>query len=139
MEKKAWRKQHKNVASNIEWILETAAVRPPITHHENFDEIWWTRHAGHCWRSREELIRDVLLWTPWHGRAKAGRPARLYTQQLCGVRDVAVRTCRKQWTIGRGGERGSGISVLITRHGDDDDGICLAQPKLTPHFLWLVR
>ena len=24
----------------------------------------WTRHAGHCWRSRDELISDVLLWTP---------------------------------------------------------------------------
>ena len=21
-------------------------------------------HAGHCWRSRDELINDVLLWTP---------------------------------------------------------------------------
>ena len=28
-----------------------------------------TRRAGHCWRSRDELIRDVLLWTPTHGRA----------------------------------------------------------------------
>ena len=42
-----------------------------------------TRHAGHCWRSRDELISDVLLWTPAHGRAKAGRPARTYIQQLC--------------------------------------------------------
>ena len=42
-----------------------------------------TRHAGHCWRSRDELIRDVVLWTPSHGRAKAGRPARTYIQQLC--------------------------------------------------------
>ena len=42
-----------------------------------------TRHAGHCWRSRDELISDVLLWTPSHGRAKAGRPARTYIQQLC--------------------------------------------------------
>ena len=41
-----------------------------------------TRHAGHCWRSRDELISDVLLWTPTHGRAKAGRPARTYIQQL---------------------------------------------------------
>ena len=40
-------------------------------------------HAGHCWRSRGELIRDVLLWTPTHGHAKAGRPARTYIQQLC--------------------------------------------------------
>ena len=42
-----------------------------------------TRHAGHCWRSRDKLIIDVLLWTPAHGRAKAGRPARTYIQQLC--------------------------------------------------------
>ena len=42
-----------------------------------------TRHAGHCWRSRDELMRDVLLWTPTHGRAKAGRPARTYIRQLC--------------------------------------------------------
>ena len=42
-----------------------------------------TRHAGHSWRSRDELIRDVLLWIPTHGRAKAGRPARTYIQQLC--------------------------------------------------------
>ena len=42
-----------------------------------------TRHAGHCWRSRDEFICDVLLWTPSHGRVKAGRPAQTYIQQLC--------------------------------------------------------
>ena len=42
-----------------------------------------TRHAGHCWRSRNELISDVLLWTPTYGRAKAGQPAQTYKQQLC--------------------------------------------------------
>ena len=41
------------------------------------------RHVGHCWRSRDELISDVLLWTPSHGRAKAGWPAWTYIQQLC--------------------------------------------------------
>ena len=40
-----------------------------------------TRHAGHSWRRRDELISDVLLWTPSHGLAKAGRPARTYIQQ----------------------------------------------------------
>ena len=53
---------------------------PPIT---KTIQVRRTRHAGHCWRSRDELIRDVLLWTPTHGRAKAGRPARTYIQQLC--------------------------------------------------------
>ena len=52
-----------------------------------------TRHAGHCWRSRGELISDVFLWTPTHGRAKSGRPARTYIQQLyedtgCSLEDL---------------------------------------------------
>ena len=41
------------------------------------------RHAGHCLRSRDELISDELLWTPSDGRAKAEWPARTYIQQLC--------------------------------------------------------
>ena len=53
---------------------------PPIT---KTIQVRRTKHAGHCWRSRDELIRDVLLWTPTQGRAKAGRPARTYIQQLC--------------------------------------------------------
>ena len=52
-----------------------------------------TRHAGHCWRSRDELISDILLWTPSHGRTKVGRPARTYIQQLsadtgCSLKDL---------------------------------------------------
>ena len=53
---------------------------PPIT---KIIQVRRTRHAGYCWRSRDELIRDVLLWIPTHGRAKAGRPARTYIQQRC--------------------------------------------------------
>ena len=53
---------------------------PPIT---KTIQIRRTRHAGHYWRSKDELISDVLLWTPTYGRAKAGRPARTYIQQLC--------------------------------------------------------
>ena len=53
---------------------------PPIT---KTIHVRRTRHAGHCWRSRNELISYVLLWTPTYGRAKAGRPARTYIQQLC--------------------------------------------------------
>ena len=42
-----------------------------------------TRHAGHCWRSQDELVSDVLLWTPAYGQGKAGQSARTYIQQLC--------------------------------------------------------
>ena len=53
---------------------------PPIT---KTIQVRQTRHAGHCWRSKDELISDVLLWTPAYGQAKAGRPARTYIQKLC--------------------------------------------------------
>ena len=53
---------------------------PPIT---KTIQVRRTRYAGHCLRSRDELISNVLLWTPSHGREKAGRPARTYIEQLC--------------------------------------------------------
>ena len=90
---------------------------PPIT---KIIQVRRTRHAGHCWRSRDELISDVLLWIPTYGRAKAGRPARTYSRYV-KIRDVVQRTWRRRWTIGKSGERGSGISVLAARHDDNDD------------------
>ena len=53
---------------------------PPIT---KTIQVRQNRHVGHSWRSRDELISDVLLWDPAYGRAKAGQPARTYIQQLC--------------------------------------------------------
>ena len=52
---------------------------PPIT---KTIKIRRTRHAGHCWRSRDKLVSDVLLWTPSQGREKVGRSAWVYIQQL---------------------------------------------------------
>ena len=53
---------------------------PPITTTIQYRR---TRHAGHCWRSKDELLSDVLLWILAYSQAKAGRPARTYKQQLC--------------------------------------------------------
>ena len=32
--------------------------------------------------------------------------------------NVALKTCQRRWTIGKIGERGSGISVLVARHDE---------------------
>ena len=91
---------------------------PPIT---KTIQVRRTRHAGHCWRNRDELISDVLLWTPTHGRAKAGRPAWTYIQQLCedtgrSPEDLPeAMNDREKWR-----ERVR-ISVLPARHDDNDD------------------
>ena len=53
---------------------------PPIT---KTIQVRQTRHVGLCWRNRDELINDILQWTPSHRWAKAGWPARTYIQQLC--------------------------------------------------------
>ena len=57
------------------------------------------------------------------------------------IRDVALKTCHMRWTIGKSGERGPGISVLVARHDDDDDDIpyklaCLmfSTSQTTTHF-----
>ena len=60
---KSWR-QHPTkhqLYGRLPPITKTIQVRP-------------SRHAGRA---------HVLLWTPTYGRAKAGRPARTYIQQLC--------------------------------------------------------
>ena len=84
-----------------------------------------TRHAGHCWRSRVELISDLLLWTPTYGWQKQDDLLEHTFSSYVMIRDVALKTCPRRSTIGRSGERGSGISVLALRHNDDViNGIC---------------
>ena len=53
------------------------------------------------------------------------------------IRDVALKTCQRWWTIGRSGERGSGISVLAARHDDDDDDLYWRNMSLTKALLQL--
>ena len=104
---------------------------PPIT---KTIQVRRARHAGHCWRSRDELISDVLLWTSTYGRAKAGRPARTYS--YVRIQGVSLKTCRRRWTIGRSGERRSGISVPLPRHDDDDETLSIDQIKIYLTHRW---
>ena len=57
-------------------------IRPPASHHENYPI--WTNQT--CRILLEKQGRDHKWWTPMdpvYGRAKAGRPAWTYIQQLC--------------------------------------------------------
>ena len=75
---------------------------PPVT------KIRRTRHAGHC--------REVGMYScgPLHmdEQRQDVQLKPTYSSSVL-ILDVALRTCQKQWTIGRGSERGSEISVLI--------------------------
>ena len=90
---------------------------PPITKTIQVRRI---RHAGHCWRSRDKLVSDVLLWTPTH--KQDGQLEHTYSSSV-RIRDVALKTCQRRWTIGKSDERGSGISVLAAWHDDDGNDL----------------
>ena len=92
---KSWRQHHtkQQLYGHVPPITKTIQIRR-------------TRHAGHRWRSRDKLIRDVLLWTPSHGQAKDDQPESTYSSSVL-IRDVALKTGRKQSMRGRGGERES--------------------------------
>ena len=64
---------------------------PPIT---KTIQVRRTRHEEPRWRSKDELISDVFLWTPSNGRAKAGWPARTYSSSV-RIRGVALVNNRK--------------------------------------------
>ena len=66
-----------------------------------------------------DLLDFILRYLFFLENMDSGRPARTYIQQLC--EDIALKTCQRRWTIGRSGERGSGISLLAALHDDDDD------------------
>ena len=89
---------------------------PPIT---KTIQIRRTRYAGHSRGSRGELISDVLLWTPQMAEQKKGDPLEPTYSSSERIWDVALRICRKRWTIAKGGEKGSGISVLMARQDDE--------------------
>ena len=77
-----------------------------------------TRHAGHCWRSKDELISDVLLWTPTYAKQKQDDQLELTYSSSVRTQDV---TLKRRWNNRRSGEWGSRISVLAARHDDVDD------------------
>ena len=40
------------------------------------------RFAGHCWRSKDEVASDLILWQPQHGNRSRLRPSKTYIDQL---------------------------------------------------------
>ena len=49
------------------------------------------------------------------------------------ILDIALKTCQWLWTIGRSGERGSGIFVLAARH-DDEEVVKISADK----YIWYL-
>jgi hypothetical protein len=61
------------------------------------------RFAGHCWRSKDELASNLLLWQPTHGKKTPGRPYKSFIDQLTDDTDCLLEELpnamsdRKRW------------------------------------------
>ena len=85
---------------NISWKEHPKKIRlygniPPLT---SIILIRRTRFAGHCYRSEEEIVKDVLLWTANHGTTNIGRPRKTYVKQICddmGMTTEELKTAMK--------------------------------------------
>ena len=61
------------------------------------------RFAGHYWRSKNELVCDLLLWTPKHDQRSRGRPAKTFVVQMvedteCEVEElINLMENRNEW------------------------------------------
>ena len=64
---------------------------PPIT---KTIQVRRTRHAVHYWRSRDELISDVLLWTHTHMAVQKqdDQHEHIFSNYV-RIRDVVQKTC----------------------------------------------
>ena len=105
--KQSWR-QHptkQQLYGHLPPIMKTIQVRQ-------------TRHGGHCWRSKDELISDIILWTPSHGQANAGWPAKTYIQQLCVDTGCNLKDLPRAMENREGWRRGSGRSALAAWHDE---------------------
>ena len=102
-------KQHpanQQLYNNLPPISQMIRVRP-------------TKYVGHCWRSKDELISDVIRWTTTNGHTSFSRIVRTYIHQFCaetgGSQEGAVGN------DGRYGKRKARGSLLSARLDDDDD------------------
>ena len=83
-------KTNKQLYGNLPKITDTLMIRR-------------LRFIGQCWRKKDEVISDLLLWEPNHGARKSGRPATTYVDQLRNDTGLSIAELksimgnRKEW------------------------------------------
>ena len=76
-----------------------------------------TRHAGHCWKSKDELISNVLLWTTTHGHTSVDQSAKTCLSSV-RTQNTAEKIYQERCLIGMNGKRETENSVLSVWLGD---------------------
>ena len=110
------------------WVILNESWRQYSAKHQLYGHqppisktiVRWTRHAGHCYRSSKVMLSDG---PPHIAEQKQDDQLEHAYSSFVRIRDIALGTCQKRWTIGRSDKRGSGISMLAAQDDDDDDEV----------------
>ena len=60
-------------------------------------QVRWTKNAEHCWRSKDELINNILFWTLTYGHTSISWLAKTYIHQLCV--DIGCQLEDRPWPM----------------------------------------
>ena len=110
LKEKVWWELHKDDACFFEYILEATPYKIVV--------VWWlTSHLTDYpskvgWRSKDELMSDVLLWTFTHGHTSISQPTKTYIDQPCQTLRAILRTYKIDWDGWQ--ETVKGICAVIT-------------------------
>ena len=97
--KRLKKKLHGNYTRMLRAILNKSWRQHP-TRHQLYGhlplitktiQVRRTRHTGHCWRSKDELISDVLRWTPHMAKQKQDDQLEHTYISYVRIRDVALK------------------------------------------------
>ena len=72
---------------------------PPIS---QTIQVRQTIHSKYCWRSKDKIVNNILLWTPTHGHAFVVWPAKTCIHQVCmdtgfGLEDLPGAIHDRDW------------------------------------------
>ena len=97
----------KNLGNNytrILWVILNKSWRQHPTKQQLYGyllsimktiQLRWARHKGHCWRSKDELISDILPWTiTWMSKSKDDQ---LCVDTGCGLEDLPGAMDDRVW------------------------------------------
>ena len=75
-----------------------------LTSHQKTIQVRWTRHVGHCWRSKDELFSDIRPWTLTHDMPVLADRQKFIYISCVQTQNVVWKICQEWWTIGTDGE-----------------------------------
>ena len=87
-----------------EWYMLFWSNTPQNSRSMANCQVRQTRHVGHCWRSKDKLISEILFWILTNECTSVGWLARTYISSVQTL-DIVWRICWEWWMIGMDKER----------------------------------